>query len=132
VEILGYRVGTRFLFGTAGDKGAQIAGLKTMFFNPEEYDILPYKNKYTKDGSIGITGYFIPSCSLWFGEKSSPGYDSRGVVYEDKAKQWYENKWSKIKDPHALTKEKAEFCFTAEDAFVLEGDNNFNREKLSE
>jgi len=60
-------VGNRFSFGTGGDSGPALAGLKKMFYNPEEYHILPYRNKYMRDGSVAFTGYFIPSFTMWFG-----------------------------------------------------------------
>lgn len=38
----------------------------------------------------------------------------------------------KIKDPIKLLKDKAEYCFTPEDAFILEGSNQFDKERLVE
>ena len=57
---------------------------------------------------------------------------SRGVVDEARAKAYYEATWATIKDPTKLIQDKAEYCFTPEDAFVLEGSNNFDQEKLAE
>lgn len=132
VEINGFRVGSRFVFGTSGDTGPKLAALKDMFYNPEEYFMLPYKHNYTRNGEFVLTGYFIPSYTMWFGSPGNPGFDSRGVVDEERAKAYYENTWSKIKDPKKLLQDKAEYCFTPEDAFILEGDNVFNTEKLTE
>ena len=131
VVINGYRVGYRWVFGTAGDKGPNLAGLKDMFYNPEEYLILPYRHNYTPDGSYVFTGYFIPSYTMWFGTPNNPGFDSRGVVDEERAKKYYQSVWEKIKDPKKLMQDKAEYCFTADDAFILEGQNNFDQEKLA-
>ena len=130
VEINGFRVGSRLVFGTAGDTGPNLAGLKDMFYNPEEYFMLPYKHNYTRSGEYVFTGYFIPSYTMWFGSPNNPGFDSRGVVDEERAKAYYEAQWSKIKDPKKLLQDKAEYCFTPEDAFILEGQNNFDQEKL--
>lgn len=132
VEINGFRVGSRFVFGTAGDTGPNLAGLKDMFYNPEEYFMLPYKHNYTKSGEYVFTGYFIPSYTMWFGSPDKPGFDSRGVVDEERAKAYYEATWSKIKDPKKLLQDKAEYCFTPEDAFILEGQNNFDQDLLLE
>ena len=107
-------------------------GLYKMFNNPTEYHILPYKHFYSKTGDVSYTGFFIPSYTLWYGDQDNPGYDSRGVVDEERAKKYYENQWSKIKDPKLLMQDKAEYCFTPEDAFALEGGGVFNLEKLSE
>lgn len=138
VEILGYRVGMRTVFGTAGSKGSAIEGLKKMFYNPETYLALPYKNPYTRNKEVIFSGYFIPSFTMWLGVPAKngkpgiPGYDERGVVNEEAAKEYYEATWKLITDPTALLNDKAEYCFTPEDAFVLEGSNAFNQEKLAE
>ena len=126
------RVCIRVIQGTAGDTGPNLAGLKNAFFNPEDYSVLPYKNTYNRTGEVVYTGYFIPSFSVWFGTKDQPGFDSRGVTYEDKAKEFFLKRWEKIKDPNILLQRKAEYCFTPEDAFILEGCNVFNTEKLAE
>jgi len=132
VVINGYRVGNRFVFGTAGDTGPNLAGLKDMFYNPEEYFMLPYRHNYTQNGEYVFTGYFIPSYTMWFGTPDNPGFDARGVVDEERAKDYYRTSWAKIKDPKKLIKDKAEYCFTPEDAFILEGDNHFDQERLLE
>ena len=45
------------------------------------------------------TGFFIPSYEMWFGDANNPGFDKRGVVDKERAKQHYLKKWSKISDP---------------------------------
>lgn len=130
VDILGSRVGNRFVFGTSGEQGPQLAGLKTMFFNPKSYTILPYLNRHMANGEPQLTGYFIPSYSMWLGKPVGSGFDDRGVVYIEKAKKYYEDHWKTIDDPKALLIDKAEYCFTPEDAFVLEGSNRFDQELL--
>ena len=132
VDILGERVGMRIVGGTGGDTGPQLEGLSKMFYNPEQFDILPYKNYYSRTGELAYTGFFVPSYEMWFGPISNPGFDSRGVVDKERAKQYYLEKWSKITDPHVLLKQRAEYCFCPEDAFALEGSNVFNTEKLTE
>ena len=134
VDILGHRVGSRYVFGTAGDTGPNLVGLKTMFFNPEEYSILPYVNRHTQQSEPQMTGYFIPSYTMWFGDQENgiPGFDNRGVVNEIEARKFYETRWSKTTDPKLLIKDKAEYCFTPEDAFRLEGSNVFDSAKLAE
>ena len=133
VDILGFRVGSRIVFGTAnGESNPKLAGLKRMFYNPQDFTILPYKHNYTRNGDVMYTGYFIPSYSMWFGTKDERGFDERGVVDEERAKKYYQSHWDKISDPSVLIKDKAEYCFTPEDAFIMEGSNAFNMEKLSE
>ena len=46
---------------TGGDSGPQLEGLARMFNNPLGYNVLPYKNQYTRDGKIAYTGFFIPA-----------------------------------------------------------------------
>lgn len=132
VVINGYRVGSRYCFGTAGDKGPNLAGLKDMFYNPEDYLMLPYRHHYTRTSEVILTGYFIPSYTMWFGTPDNPGFDSRGVVDEKRARAYYESTWAKITDPRKILQDKAEYCFTPEDAFVLEGGNVFDQAKLAE
>lgn len=133
VENLGTRVGMRTVFGTSTSKGEALAGLNKMFHNPEQFNILPYLNPYMQSGQPQLTGYFIPSFTMWFGpDPAHPGYDERGVVDEERAKQFYIEKRKTITDPQALLGNKAEFCFTPEDAFIMEGENRFNRELLAE
>lgn len=103
-----------------------------MFYNPDMYDMLPYKHNYTLDGSVAYTGFFIPAYTMWFGANGVKGYDHRGVVDEVKAKEYYDKQRAKITDPSVLIKEKAEFCYCPEEALILEGDNQFNRELLVE
>lgn len=123
VEILGNKFGIRVVWGTGGDQGA-LEGLKKMFFNPEGYQALPYHHNYTQNGEYADTGFFIPAFTFVARE----GYiDERGVTNITKAKEYYNNKNLAIEDPQAQIKDRAEFCFTPEDALALDGDNLFDR-----
>lgn len=132
VEVMGTKVGYRWTFGTSGSRGPQLAGLKKMFYNPKAYFVLPYKNKHTRTGQVEFTGYFIPSFSMWVGQPGNLGFDERGIVDEERAKKFYEDTWSKMDDKQALLNDRAEYCFTPEDAFQLEGSGVFDSEKLAE
>lgn len=131
INILGSRVGTRTVFGTSGQSGPALEGLEKMFFNPSGYSILPFYNRHMQ-GAPQLTGYFIPSFSMWMGDPVGTGFDERGVVDEERAKAWYLKQWEKVSDSHSLLIKKAEYCFTPEDAFVLEGENQFDQELLEE
>lgn len=61
VEIMGTKFGTRFVWGTGGDTGEALGGLKKLFYNPKGYGGLPYRHKYTKSGEYVETAFFIPS-----------------------------------------------------------------------
>ena len=130
VEIQGNKVGTRFVWGTGGDMGEGVAGLSELFYNPAAYGGLPYRHNHTQSGEFVLTGFFIPSYTF----VAKKGYiDERGVTNTAKAKEYYNKKFDLLsKTPQAYLKEKAEFCFTPEDALSLEGDNIFNAEILGQ
>ena len=105
-----------------------------MFYNPVKYKVLPYKNRYNEAQEVAYTGYFIPAYTMWFGEqdKGEIGYDSRGVVDEERAKKYYMDRRALlVNDPKDLMMYKAEYCFTPEEALILEGENKFDKERLS-
>lgn len=127
-----FRVGNRCVFGTSGDSGPNLSGLKSMLYNPEDYTILPYKHSYTRTHETVYTGYYIPSHTIWFGDEHHLGFDSRGVTYEEEAMAYYKDRWAKMQDPKLRIKDMAEYCTCLEDAFTLEGGDVFNTEKLTE
>lgn len=64
---------------------------------------------------------------MWFGDDDgNVGFDERGIVNEEMAKAHFIKEFEKYKDPHALLLSRAEYCFTPEDAFILEGSNRFD------
>lgn len=101
-----------------------------MYYNPESYNVLPYYHNYTESGDWEYTSFFIPSFAAFYRE----GYvDNRGVCNMEKAKAFYEEERRKLEStPKALIDYRAEYCFNAEEAFALEGTNNFNKVKLVE
>ena len=70
---------------------------------------------------------------MWFGDdEGNVGFDERGVVDEEMAKKHFLKMFESIEDSHSLLITRAEFCFTPEDAFILEGSNRFDQELLVE
>lgn len=129
VEILGQKFGIRVVFGTGGDSGKNLEGLKKMFYNPTGFQILPYRHNYTQSGEYVETAFFIPAFTFVARE----GYiDNRGVTNTEKAKKFYNDTNLSIEDPQDQIKDRAEFCFTPEDALALEGDNMFDRVILTQ
>jgi hypothetical protein len=61
VNIGGERFGIIVVGGTGGDSGANLEGLKDIYYHPEAYDVLPYKHRYTQTGEEALTGFFIPA-----------------------------------------------------------------------
>lgn len=130
VAIQGQKFGIKLAGGTGGDSGASLEGLREMYYNPVTYDILPYRHRYTSTGDEALTGFFIPA----FLVINKEGYiDSRGYTDPIKGKQYYDSQRAlKSSDPKALVDFMAEFCYNAEEAFSLEGDNKFNKVNIAE
>ena len=129
IGILGNQFGFSILGGTGGDTGPALEGLRDIYYNPQAYNVLPFRHKFTSTGETALTGYFLPAFSMVI----APGYiDKRGWTDPVKAKEFHENeRQRKAKDPKGLLIYQAEFCFNAEEAFALEGDNKFNKIILS-
>ena len=124
----GDRVGTRIVWGTGGDKGGSVEGIKGIVTKPDTFNILKYKNIYTPDGRPQLTAMFIPAFRMVM-----EFVDNRGWCDPDLAKKWYDDKRRTMaEDPKALLVFKAEYCFTIEEALIKQGDNMFPREELAE
>ena len=106
-----------------GDKGAALEGLKSIYYNPEAYDVLPFRHSYTQTGEVALTGFFIPAfAQVW------EFLDKRGYCDKEKAKAKLQKARDKfLNDPEGLIQHCAEYCWNAEEAFNLEGNNKFNR-----
>ena len=130
VNIQGKKFGIKLAGGTGGDSGASLEGLRDMYYNPITYDILPFRHKYTSTGDEVLTGFFIPA----FLVINKEGYiDKRGYTDPIKGKQYYDSQRAlKSSNPKALIDFMAEFCYNAEEAFNLEGDNKFNKVNIAE
>lgn len=128
VKVLGKRMGTRFTWGTGGDNGPALVGLATIFMNPEDFDVLPYKNNYNDKGETVYTGFFIPAYALL-----DQFTDERGVTDEEQAREFYENeRKKKSNNAQNLIEYKSEYCFTPEEALIRQGDDEFDTVKLTE
>lgn len=128
VNVMEDKIGTRIGWGTGGDEGPAIEGIRDMALNPDSYNVLPFVNRHTPDGREALTSMFIPAYVTVFSL-----IDSRGWVDPVKGKEYYDKKRrSKASDPKALLMYKAEYCYTIEEALIGEGDNMFPREELAE
>lgn len=131
LDVGGNKIGISLIGGTGGDaRGAALEGLRNIYYNPEDYDVLPYRHSYTQNGEIALTGYFLPSYSVIL----KPGFqDNRGYTDPEKAKAYWQDKRDKLAaNPKALVDHCAERCFNAEEAFALEGENKFNKALIAE
>lgn len=130
IDIQGQRFGIKCAWGTGGDSGPALEGLSAAYYEPWTYDALPYKHSYTADGLPVLTGYFIPAYTI---VTSAKYVDKRGWTNPELGKKYYQSERDKkAGDPKGLMLYSAEYCFTAEEALALEGDNQFNTVLLSE
>lgn len=128
VELQGRRVGNVFIFGTGGDKGPNLHGLKEIFNNPRESEVLGYRHNYTRSGEYCITGYFVPAWSI-----VRDYMDERGYTSEKDGKAFFQKERDKLAPtPKKLLLNCAEKCWYPEEALALEGDDRFNTAILTE
>lgn len=111
-----------------GDSGPALASLARMFNDPIAFNVLPYKNDYTRDGKIQYTGFFIPAHEFALDPKF---LDSRGVTDKIRFREHYEKQRALMSGKDLMTY-CAEHCFTPDEALLRQGDNIFNSELVSE
>lgn len=130
VEIQGIPRGIMMFGGTGGDSGKNLEGLRTIYYEPQAFKILPYRHNYSQTGETVLTGFFIP----YFAQSLNPEYmDNRGVCNVKKFKETLQEERNKLaKIPAEYIKKCAERCWCAEEAFNLEGDNKFNKINIAE
>lgn len=123
VTVAGARKGIRCAWGTGGDSDPKaLQGLSEMFNDPEAFNVLPYKNNYSEDGTVQYTGFFLPAYSMML----KTGYtDNRGATLIQKAKDYYETERKK-KSGQVLLEYCAEYCFTPNEALLKQGDGIFD------
>lgn len=135
IYIGGSKFGIRLCGGTGGDKGVALSALKEMYRKPQSYDVLPFYHNYTPTGEWTYTSYFIPS---YIGAVIEWGEDRNGVkrqlldhrgycLWQNYKAQLDEDRKALLDDPKALIEHCAEYCYTADEAFDLEGENKFNK-----
>ena len=137
VTVMGRKIGTRIAWGTGGDSGPAVEGIRELAFNPHTFNLLPFKHNYTPDGRQILSAMFIPCYrNAMFNDIEDKGVeyvDKRGWCNLEKAKARFEiERKKKASDPKALLIYKAEYCFTIEEALLGQGDNIFPREELAE
>lgn len=128
VSIQGNKFGTRIQFGTGGDTGPQLIGLEKIFYNPQNFKVLPYRHNFTKTGTYVLTQYFVPqyACQIKF-------IDHRGVTNYEKAKAYFEEDRERNKnDLQEYLNNCQEYCFTPDEQLSRQGVNQFNQVKLSQ
>ena len=129
-EVQGVPRGIMLFGGTGGDFGPPLAGLKKIYYNPKAFKILPFRHKWTQDGTTIESGFFLP----YFLQSLNPEYmDSRGVCNQTEYKKLLqEERNNLLAVPEEYLKKCAERCWNAEEAFTLEGQNKFNKMKIAD
>lgn len=129
-EVQGVPRGIMLFGGTGGDFGPPLEGLKKIYYNPRAFKILPFRHKWTQDGTIIESGFFLP----YFLQSLNPEYmDSRGVCNQIEYKKvLQEERNNLLAVPEDYLKKCAERCWNAEEAFTLEGQNKFNKMKIAD
>lgn len=130
VEVQGVPRGIMLFGGTGGDSGKNLEGLRTIYYEPKAFKILPYHHNYTETKEYVITGYFIP----YFAQSLNPQYmDNRGVCNEEEFKKVLQKERDALAAlPSKYVEKCAERCWTAEEAFNMEGENKFNKGNIVE
>lgn len=129
-EVQGVPRGIMLFGGTGGDFGFPLEGLKKIYYNPRAFKILPFRHKWTQDGTTIESGFFLP----YFLQSLNPEYmDSRGVCNQIEYKKvLQEERNNLLAVPEDYLKKCAERCWNAEEAFTLEGQNKFNKMKIAD
>ena len=129
-EVQGVPRGIMLFGGTGGDFGPPLEGLKKIYYNPKAFKILPFRHKWTQDGTTIESGFFLP----YFLQSLNPEYmDSRGVCNQTEYKKvLQEERNNLLAVPKDYLKKCAERCWNAEEAFTLEGQNKFNKMKIAD
>ena len=129
-EVQGVPRGIMLFGGTGGDFGLPLEGLKKIYYNPRAFKILPFRHKWTQDGTTIESGFFLP----YFLQSLNPEYmDSRGVCNQTEYKKvLQEERNNLLAVPEDYLKKCAERCWNAEEAFTLEGQNKFNKMKIAD
>lgn len=127
---IGNQFGIRLIGGTGGESGAQMEGLRKMYYNPEIYGVLPFKHNYTQTGDYTISAFFLPAFKT---VKQVSLYDKRGYISDKDGRAFFDRVRNiKAKDPKEFVVYCAEFCYNGEEAFSLEGDNKFNKVNIAD
>ena len=115
---------------TGGESGAQMEGLRKIYYNPTTFGILPYKHNFTQTGEITISAFFLPAFRTI---KETHLLDHRGWISDENGKKYFDRTRAiKASDPQEFVTYCAEYCYNAEEGFSLEGNNKFNKINIAE
>ena len=101
--------------------------LSDIFYNPDAFNVLPFKNYDSSDGKPELRSFFIPAHKFAL---TSEYLDKRGVTDHIRFKEYYVEQRKKLSGDKYLT-ECAEHCFTPEEALSKTGENMFDAELIA-
>lgn len=91
VEQDGIAFGLMIMFGTGGDQGTAIAGLRRAFYNPESFNCLGFENIWDEGAQSKECGFFVPQhTNLDIRDESGKRIymDEDGNTHHEKAKSF--------------------------------------------
>jgi len=124
-----YTTGTMIAYGTGGTKGADYEGLEELFFNPENYNVIPIKNKWDDASESNTCSFFVPAYV------NLEGFiDNNGKSKVEEAKTYLNQEREEKQesdDPRGYNKHVAQFPFTPREATMRVDNNIFPTNELN-
>lgn len=138
VEQDGVAFGLMLLFGTGGDEGDNVAGLREAFYDPEAFNCIGFDNIWD-EGAVGgkKCGFFVPQHTNLDVRDSNGNrlyMDKDGNTLHDKAREYILNLRAKelksAKDSQQVDRYTAEHAETPAEAFTELSGNIFPKREL--
>lgn len=139
VEQDGMAFGTMIAFGTGGDEDSHFETLKDMFYNPDGYNCLGFKNIWDETPSDKLCGFFIPqytNMDFRDDEGNRIYMDNDGNTLRKKSVEYILSERKKVienaTNSVAVDRYIAEHCITPSEACLEFGGNIFPKKELQE
>jgi len=126
LEAEGVATGLAIIVGTGGDMEKGAADLEEIFYNPDAYNMISYKNNYDVGGEP--TGYFVPGWKYFIIDRdgNSDKDASTKKILENRERA------RKSTKANAFITEITQMPLIPDEAFMRTGGNMFNQAKLNE
>lgn len=139
VEQDGMAFGTMIAFGTGGDEDSHFETLKDMFYNPDGYNCLGFKNIWDETPSDKLCGFFIPQyTNMDFRDENGKRVymdDDGNTLYKKSVEYILAERRKVIENATnsvAVDRYVAEHCITPQEACLEFGGNIFPKKELQE